>query len=427
MSSSSIIVRPLASPTEYQLHFQFADQAFSSEPSPTSALYWQQFVTNNPGFRPEQLRGAFREGKQLGSYIVHERILRMGRARLRTGCIGTVVTYPEYRHQGVATALMHDAIDYAHLQQYALLLLDGIPNFYHRFGYIDMLSQSIHDIARVAILAQPLSTHTVRAATQDDAENVLILYDSHYGPFTGSFIRTLDQQTYHLQHQSPDNPLLLAINPKGHPQGYLSLWSGANRSQARELAADNWPAALALLQYHALLLDSSPESPNLQYRLPLTAQELQWIIDHLEVFNTASWEHPADEWVVRSQSFHHRDAGWMARLVHLPTLAQALLPEWQARWNRSLSHWSGNVLLIVDDEQCILHIDRTELELVDQPMGESDTFQITPQAFIQILFGYRSVSWVVDQQNQPIKSDLLSVLNVLFPLDHTWIPTSDWF
>jgi predicted N-acetyltransferase YhbS len=427
MASSSIIVRPLASPTEYQLHFQFADQAFSSEPSQASALYYQQFVTNFPEFRPEQLRGAFREGKQLGSYIVHERILRLGEARLLTGCVGTVVTYPAYRHQGVATALMLDAIEYAHLKQHALLLLDGIPNFYHRFGYIDMFSQSIHDIARVAILAQPPSTHTVRAATQDDAENVLILYDSQYGPFTGSFIRTPDQQTYLLHHQSSDNPLLLAINPEGQPQGYLTLRSGANRSQAREFAVDNWPAALALLQYHALLLDSSPESPDLQYPLPLTANVIQWIIDHLEVFDTVGWEHPAYEWVIRSQSFHHRDAGWMARLVHLQTLAQALLPEWQARWRRSLSHWSGNVLLIVGEEQCILHIDRTGLRLVDQPIGESDTFEINPQDFIQILFGYRPVSWVVDQQNQPIKSDLLSVLTILFPVGHTWIPASDWF
>jgi hypothetical protein len=34
MGASSIIVRPLASPAEHQLHFQFADQAFSPDPSP---------------------------------------------------------------------------------------------------------------------------------------------------------------------------------------------------------------------------------------------------------------------------------------------------------------------------------------------------------------------------------------------------------
>jgi predicted N-acetyltransferase YhbS len=427
MTSSPIIVRPLASPTEYKLHFQFADQAFSPEPTAISALYWQQYVMNYPEFRPEQLRGAFRDGRQLGSYIIHERVLRMGVAQLPTGCIGAVVTYPAYRHQGVATALMRDAIDYAHLHHHALLLLDGIPNFYHRFGYIDMLSQSIHDIDRAAILAQPLSTHTVRPATQEDAASVLALYDRHYGPVTGSFIRTIDHQTYRLQHQSPDNPLVLAINPGGDPQGYLSLQSGEDRALARELAADNWPAALALLRYHALLLDGPAAPTILRYRLPLTAPAIQWMIDHLEVFDTSNWEHPADDWVVRSQSFHHRDAGWMARLVHLPTVAQTLLPEWQARWRRSLSHWSGNVLLIAGEEQCILRIDGTELQLVDHPIEAADAIQMTLQSFIQILFGYRPAAWAVHQHRQSIKGDLLSVLNVLFPQGHTWIPASDWF
>lgn len=427
MASLPIIVRPLASTIEYKLHFEFADQAFSSEPSPTSALYWQQFVTNYPGFRPEQLRGAFRDGQQVGSYIIHERMLCMGAAQLPTGCIGAVVTYPAYRHQGVATALMNDAIDYAHSHHHALLLLDGIPNFYHRFGYIDMFSQSIHDIDRAAILAQSLSTHTVRPATQDDTESVLALYNRHYGPITGSFIRMLGQQTYRLQHQSPDNPLLLAISPDGHPQGYLSLESGADRSQARELAADNWPAALALLRHHALLLDGPDASTSLRYRLPLTAPALQWMIEHLEVFETSNWDHPAEEGVVRSQSFHHRDAGWMARLVHLPTLAQALLPEWQARWRRSLSHWSGDVLMMIDEERCTLHVDGTELQLADQPIEAAETIQMTPQSFIQILFGYRPVAWAVRQHSQSIKGDLFSALNVLFPPGHTWIPSSDWF
>lgn len=427
MASSPIIVRPLATPTEYKLHFQFADQAFSSEPSSTSALYWQQYVTCWPDYRPEQLRGAFRDGEQLGSYIIHERTLRMGEAQLLTGCIGTVVTYPAYRQQGVATALMNDAIDYARLHQHTLLLLDGIPNFYHRFGYIDMLSQSIHDIDRGAILAQPRSRHTVRPATQYDAESLLSLYDRHYGPITGSFIRTLDQQIYRLQQQSPDNPLLLAINPEGQPQGYLSLQSGNDRSQAREFAADNWSAAIALLQYHAILLDGPTAPTFLRYRLPPTTPALQWMIDYLDVFKTTNWEHPADEWVIRSQTFHHRDAGWMACLVHLPTLAHALLPEWQARWKRSLSHWSGNVLLSVGEERCVLRIDGTKLQLVDKLLGAAEEIQIMPHTFIQILFGYRPVAWVAHQHNQSIKGDLLSVLNVLFPLGHTWIPVSDWF
>jgi GNAT superfamily N-acetyltransferase len=341
MPLSSIIVRPLASPAECEMHFLQADQTFSPDPSPSNAMYWQRFVTSQPGYHPDQLRGAFRNGEQLGSYRIRSRMLRMGAAQLATGCIGSVVTYPVYRHQGVATALMYDAIDYAFSQHLALLLL--------------------------------------------------------------------------------------AVDAAGHAEGYLSLQGDSDRSQAQELAADNWSAVLALLQYHARLLDGPIVPATLRYRLPSTAPLLQWIIDHLEAVDTSHWEHPSEGWVVRSQSYHHHDAGWMARLVRLSALAQAMLPEWQARWRRSLSHWLGDVPLIVGEETCVLRIDDTELRLVNQPVMSTDAVRLTPQAFTQIVFGYRPVDYFVNQEEQGIKSDLLSVLDVLFPSGHTWIPSSDWF
>jgi len=130
MTSPLLTVRALATAGEREKHCQFADQAFSREPSPVSARNWYSFVTTTPGYRPEQLRGAFRDGEQVGSYMLEERTMHVATARLRTGCIGAVVTYPDHRHQGVATALMHDALDYAQSHHYALLLLDGIPKFY---------------------------------------------------------------------------------------------------------------------------------------------------------------------------------------------------------------------------------------------------------------------------------------------------------
>jgi predicted N-acetyltransferase YhbS len=427
MSSSSVIVRPLASTTGYELHFQFADQEFSPDPSPASARYVQQVNTTRPEFRPEQLRGAFRNGEQVGSYIIYEWVLRMGAARLATGCIGGVVTYAAYRNQGVATALMHDAIDYAHTHHLALLLLDGIPKFYHRFGYSDVFDQSIQEIDHTAILAQPESTHTVRAATPEDAASVLTLYERHYGPFSGSFTRTMEQQIHRLQYRPSDNPLWLAVHPGGRPEGYMALRGGAYRSKASELAVDNWVAARALLRHHAQLLEGPAAPTTLQYLVPPSAPILQEMIDHLEVPDTSHWQHPADEWVLRSQSLHHRDAGWMARLVDLPTVAQAMLPEWQERWRRSLAYWSGNLLFTAGDESFILHVDGSELRLVNSGIDASEVIQLTSELFTQVLFGYRSIASAIHEHATFMRDDVLSVLNVLFPTGHSWIPASDWF
>ena len=189
MAAPLLTVRALATASEREKHCQCADQAFSREPSPASARNWYQFVTTTPGYRPEQLRGAFRDGEQVGSYMLEERTMHVGTARLLTGCIGAVVTYPDQRHQGVATALMHDALDYAQSHHYALLLLDGIPKFYYRYGYDDVFDVIVQDIDRAAVLAQPPSELHFRPVTPEDAEHIFVFYNRHFGPLTGKIGR----------------------------------------------------------------------------------------------------------------------------------------------------------------------------------------------------------------------------------------------
>lgn len=424
---TSIRVRPVATPDELTLQLQLADQAFAAEPSAESTRRWQQSITKSPEYRPEEIRGAFRANQQLGGYIIYERKLSMGVAQLTTGCISAVVTHPAYRHQGVARVMMQDAIDYAHTHKHALLLLDGIPKFYYRFGYTDMFDLSTQDVNRSAVLAHPASTYSVRPATMDDVGSVLALYQRQYSPYTGSFKRTLERQIHILQYRSSQNPLLLAIDPSEQARGYLMLSRDEEHPQALEIAADDWLAAVALLQHHARLLEGPNAPTALNYRLPLTDPVVQWMIDNLEVPDTTMWRHPADEWGTRSQSFHHRYAGWMARLVHLPTLAQEILPEWQARWQRSLAHWSGEIALVVDEEVCTLHIDGSKLTLVEPSRSSAHKIHLTMQEFVQILFGYRPISQMLKKSELVISNDLLSVLNILFPASHTWIPASDGF
>jgi hypothetical protein len=189
---------------------------------------------------------------------------------------------------------------------------------------------------------------------------------------------------------------------------------------------DTWAAALALLQHHARLLDGPNAPAALRYRIPLSAPVLYELIDALQVPDTSHWRHPPEEWAIRSQTYHHRFAAWMARLVSLPTLAQALLPAWQARWRQSLAHWSGTITLMVGEDTCTLRFDSTQLQLSES--SESTTMvRLSPQRFTQLVFGYRPVALTLQQEEQSPPDEVVTVLSVLFPYGHTWIPLSDWF
>ncbi|MDQ2906166.1 MAG: GNAT family N-acetyltransferase [Chloroflexota bacterium] len=435
-----MIIRPPLSPDELAEHitgYVEVAQSFSPDPLPEDTANWLLHrLTTLPGYRQEQVRSAYRNGEQLGGYRFYERLLRVGVARLATGCIGGVYTRAEARQQGVATALMHDALEYAQAHDYALLLLDGIPQFYHRYGYCDVYDLSTQELDRQAILALPASTYTVRLPTLDDAPGLLALYERYFGPYIGSFEHSIEQQTHWMQHLEPEK-LLLVSDPANQVRGYLFLAATQARgpfflagTQVWELAVDDWPAAVALLQQHIRLVagrEGQATSEAFLYSMPPMSPIAHWLAEHLEVMNISTWDMPTFGWAVREQTFRHRNAGWMARLVSLPALTRAMLPEWQARWQRSLAHWSGDVSLVVGDEAFTLRIAGTHLYLLDAPDPTAQALLLTPQAFIQAIFGYAPIAGVLQQREPPLSNDLATVLTILFPSEQTWIPASDWF
>jgi len=437
MAASSLIIRRPLSPDELTEHIKGyvqVAQSFSPDPlpedTPTRLL---RRLTTFPGYRQEQIRCAYRNDEHLGGYRISERLLRVGAARLATGCIGGVYTRAEARKQGVATALMHDAITYAQAHEYPLLLLDGIPKFYDRYGFCDVYDLSTQELDRQAILAQPESPYVVRRSTADDSTSLLALYERHFGPYTGSFERSIEQQSHWVHHLEPEK-LLLAIDPDGQVRGYLFLAAAQVRghfflagTQVWELVVDDWPAAVALLLYHVRLVEGQNAPEAFLYTVPPTSPVAHWMVENLEVVDISTWDNPTFGWAVREQTFRHRHAGWMARLVSLPTLTRAMLPEWQARWQRSLAHWSGDISLVVGDEAFTLRIAGTDLQLLDAPGTSAHALSLTPQAFTQVLFGYCPIARVMRQCEHPLPDGLATVLTILFPTGQTWIPTSDWF
>jgi predicted N-acetyltransferase YhbS len=423
------VIRQPVNAEEIAAHFKWDYITFRHEDNPERIAQEQHVVMSTPGFSVEQMRSVFSDGELVGGCLVFERELHIGGANVFVGCIGGVFTRPEYRQQRIATLLMQDVIEFARARNYAMLLLDGIPKFYYRYGYCDIFDVSLQNIVRDALLALPASSYTVRPATIEDAGHVLALYKRHYDAYTGSFARSVELQHHYLQHNfSTENPLWLAIDADNQPRGCLILdQNPEQRATALELAVDDWEATVALLLHHARLVDG-PGAPNvLRYFLPGDAPAVQWLVDHLDVPDTAEAQHPQLRWSVLDQTYRYRYSAWMARVVHLTVLAQAMLPEWQARWQRSLANWEGEIVLTIGEETIALRIEGRSLQLLEQTTGVVRTISMTSQAFVQVLSGYRSIVRVLQQSGQSLDDELRTVLTILFPTGNVWIARSDWF
>lgn len=422
LSSPDFQIRSLKTPAEIKTFFRLNAAVFRpDEDLDRVASQRERFLTHDPDFPLYQLRGAFLGDTYVGGYALLERTMYLGPARLRTGCINGVATHPEYRHQGIASVLMQDAIHIATNQQYALLFLHGLASFYRQFGYIDVLEDTPrHFVARKQLPALASFPYTVRTATSEDAPAVLTCYQRHYSSYLGSFapMRTPQRQEHLLRNWfevTGDAQPLVALNAEQELHGYLLLSRRRGKLYAYEVAADTWLATLALLHAHARLLDVEPECPQeLDWPLPPTDPTFYFLAEHLPV---------------RSQLLSFPNGGWMARPAHLPTLLRSLLPLWQQYWQERsrLVDWIGTLMLTVDDQTSFLEVTSSAISLTDMPSSPPLQINFNANQFTQLIFGFRPISWALLQSGQQVPAEFIEVASILFPLSQTWVAGSDFF
>ena len=366
----------------------------------------------------------------------------MGDARIPAGCIGMVVTVEQYRRQGVGAALLADALRFARERRLGLLLLDGIPNFYAQFGYTDVFDITVQAISRAAVRQRPASPVPVRFATPDDAPALLALYDQRYGGYTGSFARTLAEEQQLLSIRA-DNAPLVALGDDSVPVGYLYFGWGGDRAFGLEVAAADFPTALALLQRQDSLLreaegqeshDGEHDEPAtvMRWRLPQDCPTAYALADHLTLATSSSEGEPGTQ-LVRlpadlraAQRRLDGSCGEPGRAVArgaarmAPTTggeAGTMAGNVRARDRRGgvrLSHERGRI--------------GARRWMPSRIAGAPPMVaRLTSRAFTQLLWGYRPLSWIARQDGQRIPEPLRPLLAAIFPTGNAWIAGTDDF
>lgn len=419
-SSPDFVIRHLETPEEIDTYFQLNAKTFRpDEDTALVASRRRRFIMHDPDFQRSQLHSAFYGQTYIGSYRLHERRLSIESVQFPIGCVGGVVTHPAYQHQGVATAMMLDALAVARDRQYALLLLHGVADYYKQHGYIDVCEDMPqHAIQRALIPGDTSPGYIVRAIEQPDAPALLALYRQHHETSLCSFApsRTLARQAHYLENWPEEAFPLLALNAQGAVEGYLLLSRRRGRLNANEVAANTWPAALALLQEHHRLLEAEGDtSSELYWPLPFSDITLHLLADHLPV---------------RSEMESYPDGGWMARVANSSALLPGLLRLWHARWQQSRIDWAGRITIEVDERVCSLELSPGStggIRLVDAASDEGHHIALSQQVLTQLAFGFRSATWAAGQAGQRIPDELIPVLEVLFPLRQSWIAGTDQF
>lgn len=129
--------------------------------------------------------------EEVARLTILDRQMRVGEAWVRAGAIAGVKTKPSQRGKGYGRELMEGALAYMRDHGYPVSILFGIPGFYHRFGFANVLPSTSLARIRTAAAETLAATLPVREAAPADADALLAIYNAANSGRTGTLGRKL--------------------------------------------------------------------------------------------------------------------------------------------------------------------------------------------------------------------------------------------
>ncbi len=196
--------------------FDLIETAFPEAPR---ALFTGQTLRDST-FRLRYARVAVIDGAIAGYVRIFARRMLVRGAPVAAGGIGSVATRPDARGNGIATALLRDAIAQMRREGMAVsFLFTGIPAFYERLGY-RVVRQPEFTIARNDVLARAGAPARIRTAAPGDLPQLASIYNSAITGATGAIART--RQTWaDARHWLDERPCLVATDAGGRVVAYV--------------------------------------------------------------------------------------------------------------------------------------------------------------------------------------------------------------
>jgi predicted N-acetyltransferase YhbS len=345
---------------------------------------WAARYPHRPGYTPAMHRVGVLSGRIIAHAVVESAVLRYGGARLRVAGIGKVYTDDAYRGKGYAAAVLRDALTYAIERRAHLALLNGIRGYYTRFGFYPVFPRyfAAFNAQEAAGLQSPL---TLRPARPDEIPILAALFERHCGGRV-TFLRPPDTWVWRVLRGDNGYQVWVVAEDDSPPQGYFA--GGSLAGEYIEVVADT---AQALEAGRDLV----------RWLLPPDDALIAFAQGALPITLSAEYE---------------PDGGWMARLIDVQGVVDALLPELVAQGRVIMPEITSDALSIAPTARGV------EIALRGQPQTRA---VLSQRDFIQLLFG--SLNAAALGLRDGLSSESIRLLQALFPQRVAALGGWDWF
>jgi predicted N-acetyltransferase YhbS len=370
------------------------------------------YQTKAPYFKPEHSRIVREKGKILAHVSIIEKYLRIEDCIIKIAGIGDVYTHPDARGKHVAFHLMNDAVNYMRKHQYPLTMLYGIPNFYHKFGYIESMMDSRIYLA-VKHVAKITSKISLRSCQELDVPVLNKLYNEDFRLKTGS-IRRAPASWYNITNPKE---LFVAADSRNRPMGYVILRPGmSGEIYAAEVVAPTEEIRKAILAFYVQKAKDA-FMPELEFHMAPDDPYGSFLQDFGARFV--------------SRYFAEGEGSAMLGLINLPLLLKKIKPVLERRLVASprstkmkgfniITDSAGKAALVFDKGGIGITGIRKDLDILE-----------TPQTYLtRSLIGHwqseRFISRVKEAGGR-IPEGLEPILGVLFPVQFPYTNEPDYF
>jgi predicted N-acetyltransferase YhbS len=243
------------------------------------------YMDFDPSYRPENFRVAARGSELLACVQIFEKTVRLRGETVRLGGIGSVGTHPAHRGQGLASALLREAIEEMSRRGMAVsLLFTGRFAFYERLGWsvIPRPLWALH-----APPAPPSGAPALRPFRAGDLPEVRALYDACTRDLDGPTVRDAGYWRGQLRYAGTPEEEFVVTERGGRIAAYARAISAAGVKSAMEYARAP-DAAGALAELLVALAPAGaplvvPRAPD-----PALARELAARAQRLDAFEERS-------------------------------------------------------------------------------------------------------------------------------------------
>lgn len=331
---------------------------------------------------------------------------------LQAAMLEMVATHPAYRQRGLVRTLIGQFHRMVNQRPFDFSIIEGIPYYYRQFGYAyagDHWRYDALPVGRIPAVQTATDRYHFRPATIADIPMLVQLYERGMAEVQVATMR--DAAYWHFLLTQEQYPVeLIEDRQQAQAVGYLCTLSQPDRQSSRVIESS---LASAEVAWAVLARLKSTTTGEVQVGWP----ESNPLVRLVRTLGSSAA--PPDQWLIRLPDVAHflRKIGPV--MEH--RLAASAYAGLTVDLRINLFRQAFQLQFVVGEVQSV-----AALGFVDASMGaDGGDLCIPPDAFVRLLFGYRTLAELSDAwPDIVVKPAKRHLLDILFPKmnGYFWMP-----